>query len=305
MKAYWKKIVSAIMIMLFSLSLLSYMTLEIKKDIIEETSAASWQKVSEMLRTASLSVLMIEVYNDEKLKNLNSSGSGFFVEWPENSGKLWIVSAGHMTESDMYNAEIGNFYYLANWKNNMTETKKLNSSDFCAFPVHLKFWINMVEGDFAVFDFNKEDLTFKPRHLKWGDSASLLPYDWVFALGAPAGVYPMATKGLIGHFNSPINWGREIVYYIAHSAPIFGGNSGGPLVNLSGEVVGINLAGIEGTNISFARSSAIMKEYMAQFFGQKTEFQINSSLDSLLKTDAEVFYRSGFYYGQYSRDIKK
>ena len=76
-----------------------------------------------------------------------------------------------------------------------------------------------------------------------GDSEALLPGDWVFAVGNPLGFEATITAGIVSAVSRTTegnsNFGA-VTSYIQTDAAINRGNSGGPLVNLNGEVVGIN-----------------------------------------------------------------
>ncbi len=77
-----------------------------------------------------------------------------------------------------------------------------------------------------------------------GDSESLLPGDWVFAVGNPLGFEATITAGIVSavsrETDGNANGIGRVTNYIQTDAAINRGNSGGPLVNLNGEVVGIN-----------------------------------------------------------------
>jgi len=80
--------------------------------------------------------------------------------------------------------------------------------------------------------------------LKLGDSNTVYRSDEVMALGYPLGQQFKSTRGIVS--------GRE-QQYIQIDAPINPGSSGGPLVNILGEVVGINAAGVrEAQNVGYA-----------------------------------------------------
>jgi serine protease Do len=92
---------------------------------------------------------------------------------------------------------------------------------------------------------------------RFGDSDKLRVGDTVLAMGSPAALSQSVTKGIVSNTRLIIPgsfWpftfkldGEEVgtlVRWIGHDAPIYGGNSGGPLVNLEGEIVGINEIGI-------------------------------------------------------------
>ncbi len=91
---------------------------------------------------------------------------------------------------------------------------------------------------------------------KFGDSDSLKVGDIVLAMGSPAGLSQSVTRGIVSNLEmiAPRSMGGgltldgenvgELVRWIGHDAVIFGGNSGGPLVNLRGEIIGVNEVGI-------------------------------------------------------------
>jgi len=78
-----------------------------------------------------------------------------------------------------------------------------------------------------------------------GDSSRLHPGDWSIAIGNPFGFDHTVTAGVISALGRPIYVERENRRYpnlIQTDAMINQGNSGGPLINSAGEVVGINTA---------------------------------------------------------------
>jgi len=75
----------------------------------------------------------------------------------------------------------------------------------------------------------------------WGDSDTARVGDWVIAIGNPLGLGGTVTAGIISQKQRDINAG-PYDDYIQTDAPINRGNSGGPLFNVSGQVIGINTA---------------------------------------------------------------
>jgi serine protease Do len=76
-----------------------------------------------------------------------------------------------------------------------------------------------------------------------GDSSQLRPGDWALTAGSPLGLRSSVTLGVISALGRPINVeDRAYNNLIQTDASIIPGNSGGPLVNSAGEVVGINTA---------------------------------------------------------------
>jgi S1-C subfamily serine protease len=77
---------------------------------------------------------------------------------------------------------------------------------------------------------------------RFGDSSRLQPGDWVLAIGAPFGLRNSVTAGVVsGVGRRELNQG-VVTEYLQTDAIVNPGNSGGPLINSRGEVVGINTA---------------------------------------------------------------
>ncbi len=78
-------------------------------------------------------------------------------------------------------------------------------------------------------------------HLDWGDSNEMRVGDWVVAIGNPFGLGGTVTAGIISAIARDINAG-PYDDFIQTDASINRGNSGGPMFNVDGEVIGINTA---------------------------------------------------------------
>lgn len=110
---------------------------------------------------------------------------------------------------------------------------------------------------------------------KLGDSSKVQVGDWVVAIGNALGLAgePTVTVGVVSALNRTVREpgdspgsGPFLFDVIQTSAPVNPGNSGGPLVNLDGEVIGINTLiagqlgpGIQAQGIGFAISTAVAK----------------------------------------------
>jgi serine protease Do len=92
--------------------------------------------------------------------------------------------------------------------------------------------------DIAVLKMETEE---KFKAVKFGDSDKARVGDWVVAIGNPFGLGGTVTSGIISARNRDINLTRYDDF-IQTDASITQGNSGGPLFNLEGEVIGINTA---------------------------------------------------------------
>ncbi|MEJ1965797.1 MAG: DegQ family serine endoprotease [Gammaproteobacteria bacterium] len=74
-----------------------------------------------------------------------------------------------------------------------------------------------------------------------GDPSKLKPGEWVLAIGSPFGFENSATAGIVSATSRSLpNEGNNYVPFIQTDVAVNPGNSGGPLFNLAGEVIGIN-----------------------------------------------------------------
>ncbi|TPX42870.1 hypothetical protein SeMB42_g04959 [Synchytrium endobioticum] len=92
--------------------------------------------------------------------------------------------------------------------------------------------------------------------VKFATNKNLRPGDWVIAIGNPFGLTGTVTAGIVSSRRrkpSEIHSGQDArLEYIQTDCVVHSGSSGGPLINLDGEVVGINTTRAESEGISFA-----------------------------------------------------
>jgi serine protease Do len=120
----------------------------------------------------------------------------------------------------------------------------------------------------------------KPRVFpaaKFGDSARLTRGEPVLAMGSPLALSQSVTSGIVSNLEMvmPQAFGADdlldgedvgsIVRWIGHDASIYPGNSGGPLVNLAGEIVGVNeisfgLGGAIPSNLARSVADALIRD---------------------------------------------
>ncbi len=93
------------------------------------------------------------------------------------------------------------------------------------------------ETDLAVLKIDaRRDLPF----VKFANSDKAEVGDWVLALGSPFGLAKSVTAGIISQTQRETPYASVFQKFIQTDAAINRGNSGGPLVNMDGEVVGVN-----------------------------------------------------------------
>ena len=128
-------------------------------------------------------------------------------------------------------------------------------------------------SDLAVLQVNATDLT----PAEFGDSDDVYVGDGVVAIGDPLGVEfrGTMTNGIVSAINRNVNVNGRTMNLIQTNAALNSGNSGGPLINRFGQVIGINTmkigtfadsSGVEG--LGFAIPSATVQEIVNQLLSQ-------------------------------------
>jgi len=169
---------------------------------------------------------------NEKEKNLIFAGSGFFVN---NNGL--VVTNNHVVAG-----AIGGSIRVV-LHNEVEIAGTIVGTDILT--------------DIALIKVNVADIPAEKRSFTsatWGDSDRLRQGATVIAIGSPFGLANTVTKGVVSALDR--YWSSLYIPYIQHDAAMNRGNSGGPLFNIYGEIVGINTAilSMSGDNagISFA-----------------------------------------------------
>jgi serine protease Do len=133
-----------------------------------------------------------------------------------------------------------------------------------------------IRTDVAVLKIDAKDLPT----VKIGDPSKLRPGEWVLAIGSPFGLENSATAGIVSATARAVV-GETDVPFIQTDVAVNPGNSGGPLFNLRGEVVGIN-------SMIFSRTGG----YMGISFAVPIDVAMDVR-DQLIKTGRVVRGRIG------------
>ena len=144
-------------------------------------------------------------------------------------------------------------------------------------------------SDIAVLQLDTKE-KFKP--VKFGNSDKARIGDWVIAIGNPFGFGGTVTSGIISARNRSLGLSRY-EDYIQTDASINSGNSGGPLFDMNGDVIGINTAilGRSGSiGIGFAIPSNSAKIVIDQLieFGETKRGWLGVRIQDVTKEIAEV-----------------
>ncbi len=166
---------------------------------------------------------------------VRAMGSGFIIS-PDG----YILTNNHMV-GDAKKVEI-----------ELTDDRKFTAKIVGTDPV----------SDVAVVKIDAENLPY----LELGDSDTLEVGEWVLAIGNPLGLSHTVTAGIVSAKGRSVGL-ADIENFIQTDAAINRGNSGGPLINLDGKVVGINTAIVGATGnigIGFAIPINIAKHAYKQ-----------------------------------------
>lgn len=128
----------------------------------------------------------------------------------------------------------------------------------------------------------KKDLPTVPL----GNSDGMAPGDWVLAIGSPFGLEQTVTAGII----SAVGRNSDSPYkrFLQTDAAINQGNSGGPLVNMKGEVIGVNSAILTPTGSNAGVGFALPSNTAANIYNQlvKTGKVTRGAIGIKMQTDA-------------------
>ncbi|MHB9024543.1 MAG: PDZ domain-containing protein [Armatimonadota bacterium] len=151
--------------------------------------------------------------------------------------------------------------------------------------------------DLAVLKLQPESPRTFP-YARFGNSDTVEVGDTVFAIGSPLTLDQSVTKGMVSNAQmtkpamAPDEWfvldGEDlgaVIRWIGHDADIYPGNSGGPLVNMRGEIIGINELSM---GLSGAIPSNLVREITTQLMktGKVVRGWLGFSVQPLLRTSA-------------------
>jgi S1-C subfamily serine protease len=116
-------------------------------------------------------------------------------------------------------------------------------------------------SDIAVIKIDADHLSVLP----FCPVEDVHPGDWAIAIGSPLGFDHTVTLGVISAINRSLSFFNNRVNLIQHDAALNFGNSGGPIINIRGEVIGLNTAIREkAQSIGFATPSDVVADVVQQ-----------------------------------------
>jgi len=240
------------------------------------------QNVSAVLEDAISAVVTVGVYKNDFAKNamgfrgaaasetayekaldlsgVTGSGSGFIIE---ENGKKYVVTNAHVVENA--SDEPGSIYVFS-INRNRYEVKLVGGDSFY---------------DLAVLEFIDEPGN-EIKTIGFATSGPRLG-ERVYAIGNPLGEYPYTvTDGIISAKNRVRGGTTGKFGFLQTTATLIWGNSGGPLINEKGEVVGVN------SQIAFA-STPDGSQILQSQINFALEWEITQKLiNDILKTKGRV-----------------
>ena len=150
---------------------------------------------------------------------------------------------------------------------------------------------------------------FAKHQFDWGDSDALRPGHLVMALGNPHRLEFTTSMGVISALNREIGLEAAGAYedFLQFDAFIDSGSSGGPLVDMSGRVVGVNTAIYAGNNgvsegwqgIGYAVPSRMARRVVSDLIAHGTVRRgyLGIGAEDISSTDAELQYRLSHPHG--------
>jgi serine protease Do len=170
-----------------------------------------------------------------RTREAGSLGSGFIVS-PDG----YVVTNNHLVQGLTGSGTV--------------DTVTVITTDRHEFPARI---VGRDEtSDLALLKIEGRNLPY----VQWGDSTKARVGDWIVAIGNPYGLGGTVTAGIISALHRGITGVGAYDRYIQTDAAINMGNSGGPMFDLNGNVIGINSALISPTGASVGIGLAIPAE---------------------------------------------
>jgi serine protease Do len=192
------------------------------------------------------------VHLDLRLKLDLSMSDTFFLDGqlmhlPFSPGRLRDIASGFIIRTDGY---ILTSFKAIKGCNSIKATLNDNRSYDAQLVSVDEF------SDLAVVRVNAKNLPTLP----WGDSKVLRPGEFAVAIGSPCGETGAVTFGIISTVNKTALDVNSNIKLILTDTPMNLGNEGGPLINLKGEVIGVNIAVRRGAErLAYSIPAAVAK----------------------------------------------
>ncbi len=239
--------------------------------------------------------LMPSVVNISTTQTIKTSGNQFPFQFPPGS-PFEEMFKDFQRPTERKASSLGSGFVINKNGTIVTNNHVIADAEDIVVKVDSKEYKAKVIGSDPYMDLAvlKIDSTENFIPVSFGDSNKARVGDWVIAIGNPFGFSGTVTSGIISARNRDINLTRYDDF-IQTDASINQGNSGGPLFNLKGEVIGINTAiiapGQTGSiGIGFAIPSNAASKVINQLikYGETRRGWLGVRIQEVTKEIAEV-----------------
>ena len=201
-------------------------------------------------------------------------GSGFFYE---HNNDYYICTVAHNVITNTRNDKIDKIYASISNINNTGENKIIQCS------------VIGVAGNADLAVLRVQENIYNQKTLEFTNSRNEEPGNKCYVIGDPRGIDAVSICDGIIRDNKYIY--NNLIESMCVSAPIYGGNSGGPITNSNGEVIGLISYGLNNTDtISWGASSYIAENIFIKMINSNSNFIGGTLNASLYPVDAIYSY---------------
>ncbi len=217
-------------------------------DIMESLNETSLEYIKSNVKIVTTGYIGVGIFQTPV-----TGGQGSGVIFAENNDCFYCLTNNHVTNID-----------------SQCTSKKYTITDYKGYSYNGSLICSSADYDLAVLRFSKRSdssLELKPLNIQ---KTNPVVGDFVIAIGQPEGQNNTITIGnVVKYENVTLEDSTDVsnvkFEVICHDAPINHGSSGGVLINLKGEIVGINYAGSVDENGDFLAGYAIPIEKVIEY----------------------------------------
>ena len=251
-------------ILVSKINLLQGKLISIEKEFdnkLEVSNAETQNKINEL----SSSLIDVQKNLEIKIGSISAKTSADFSEIIEQATKS-VVSirtdiaqgTGFIITNDGYVVTNAHVLSGARYAEAITQDQQTKEMSLIGYNLTLDIALLKIDGSYDSLKFENSD------DIKVGEK--------VIAIGNPLGLSFSVSEGIISAKDRLGD--NEFPYYIQTDAALNPGNSGGPLINTNGNVIGINNFKIRGENLGFALESKYIIETVNQIALKKLKITL-------------------------------